>query len=267
MFGVPCAVIGVVHVPPLPGAADFGGEMEALIEQALRDARAYKAGGVQAIMVENMHDAPYLKGFVHPETTAAMAVVARAVRAEMKVPLGVQLLAGANLEALGVAVAAGAEFIRVEGFVFAHVADEGVHESCAAVLVRKRAELKANDIKIFADIKKKHSSHAITSDVSLAETAINAEFFRADGVIVTGSSTGYAPDPADVRDVRDAVSCEVLVGSGMVMQNVNMFLPHCDALIVGSSLKKDGRWQNPVDQKRVEELMAVAAKFTARSTV
>jgi len=254
-------------VPPLPGAAGFGGEIESIVEQALRDADAYKGGGVHAIVVENMHDTPYLKGFVHPETTAAMAVVARAVKAQTKLPLGVQLLAGANLEALGVAVAAGADFIRVEGFVFAHIGDEGIHESCAAVLVRKRAELKASRIKIFADIKKKHSAHAITSDVTLAETAVNAEFFRADGVIVTGSSTGYAPDPADVRDVRDAVSCEVLVGSGMVMQNINMFLPHCDALIVGSSLKKDGRWQNAVDQKRVEELMSVAAKFISKSTV
>jgi len=267
MFGCPCAIIGVVHVPPLPGAAGFSGSVDAILTEALRDALAYKAGGVHALIVENMHDTPYLKGFVNPETTAAMAVVARAIKTETSLPLGIQLLAAANLEALGAALAADADFIRVEGFVYAHVGDEGIHESSAAVLVRKRAELRAERIKIFADIKKKHSAHAITSDVTLAETAVNAEFFRADGVIVTGSSTGYAPDAADVRAVSESVSCDVLVGSGIDWQNVQLFLPHCSALIVGSSLKEDGRWQNRVDQKRVSALMNVVKSFAEKAPV
>ncbi len=84
-------------------------------------------------------------------------------------PIGVQLLAGANAEALGVALAADLDFIRVEGFVFAHVGDEGIHEACAGELVRRRFYLQAENIKIFADIKKKHSSHSITEDIRLAK--------------------------------------------------------------------------------------------------
>ncbi|MFX5991155.1 BtpA/SgcQ family protein, partial [Acinetobacter baumannii] len=80
-----------------------------------------------------------------------MAVIARAIKAETKLPTGVQLLAGANLEALGVAVAANLDFLRVEGFVYAHVGDEGLHQACAAELIRRRANLKADSIKIFAD--------------------------------------------------------------------------------------------------------------------
>jgi membrane complex biogenesis BtpA family protein len=258
MFGRKCSIIGVVHVPPLPGAAGYKGSMEEILASALSDAMIYKDGNLDALMVENMHDVPYYKGFAHPETTAAMAIVTRALKDETQLPVGVQILAGANLEALGAAIAAGADFIRVEGFVYAHVGDEGIHESCAAVLVRRRSELQCERIKIFADIKKKHSSHSITSDVSLSETAKAAEFFRADGVVITGISTGAAPEPKDVQAVRASVSCHVLVGSGVTSENVERFKGNADALIVGSYLKYDGLWKNAVDPERVKRFVEAA---------
>ena len=260
MFGRKCSVIGVVHLPPLPGSAGFKGGIDGILATALSDALTYKENGVDALLVENMHDVPYLKGFVYPETTATMTVVARALKYECQLPLGLQLLAGANMEALGAAVAADIDFIRVEGYVYAHIGDEGLHESCAAALIRKRANLHAERIKIFADVKKKHSSHAITSDISLEDTARDAEFFKADGVIVSGMSTGHAPEPSELRAVRSSVACHVLVGSGVTADNVHQFTPNADALIVGSSLKFDGHWRNEVDPARVERLMKTIEK-------
>ena len=254
MFGRKCSIIGAIHVHALPGAAGFCGSVDRVLEAALADARAYKNGGVDGVIVENMHDVPYFKGFVHPETTAAMAVITREIKREIELPTGIQILAGANMEALGAAVAANADFLRVEGFVYAHVADEGIHESCAAALIRKRAELRADHIRIFADIKKKHSAHAITSDVDIAQTAHDAEFFRADGVIVTGACTGTACDVDELKAVRNKVRCSVLVGSGVNAENINLFAKHADALIVGSSLKRDGIWTNEVDYTRVTAL-------------
>src|SRR6185295_16139764 len=151
-----------------------------------------------ALMIENMHDRPYAKRAVGPEIVAAMTAVGRAVRAAVELPLGVQVLAGANREALAVAQACGAAFIRAEGFVFAHVADEGMIESGAAELLRYRRHIGAEHVRIFVDIKKKHAAHAITADVSIAETARAAEFFLADGVVVTGAATGETTDPDEV---------------------------------------------------------------------
>lgn len=249
-----CSVIGCVHVLPLPGSASYTGDMKEIVRLAVNDAVLYEQNGIDALIIENMHDTPYLRGQVEPETTAAMTMVAQAVRNATQLPLGIQILAGANLEALGVAVAAGLDFIRVEGFVFAHVADEGLLQASAANLIRRRAQLQAERVKIFADIKKKHSAHAITGDVSLVETAHAAEFFKADGVIVTGTATGYAPDAAEVRAVSAATACSVLVGSGVTADNIDSFSPHCQGLIVGSSLKKDGKWFNHVDAARVKAL-------------
>lgn len=261
MFGRRCSVMGVVHVSALPGSAGYGGNIDGIIENALSDALLYKKEGIDALMVENMHDAPYLRGHVYPETTAAMAVVASAIKRETGLPVGVQILAGANDEALGVAIASNLDFMRVEGFVFAHVGDEGFHDSCAATLVRRRANLKAEHIKIFADIKKKHSSHAITSDISIVETAHAAEFFKADGVVVTGQSTGHAPDLKEVEAVRAGAHLPVLIGSGVTPENLAQFAAFADCLIVGSSAKRDGYWANEVEASRVAKLMAAAQKL------
>lgn len=256
----------MVHLLPLPGSSEYEGSMKKIIAAALDDARKYKENGVDALMVENMHDVPYIKRQVQPETTAAMTMVAQAVKDETGLPLGIQVLDGANVDALAIAVAVSAEFIRVNSWVFAHVANSGLHESCAGELARRRTMLKAQNVRIFADIKKKHCSHAITSDVPIEDAAKEAEFFRADAVIVTGTSTGIAPLDSDVKAVRGAVHIPVLIGSGITTENVHKFLPYTDALIVGSSLKYDGKWSNHVDPQRVKALVkAVDSAILERS--
>ncbi len=255
IFGAPRALIGVLHLPALPGTAKAQLGPSAIVESVLAEARQYQAAGFQGLMIENMHDRPYLKGAVGPEVVAAMAVVGREVRRTTGLPLGIQVLAGANREALAVALACGATFVRVEGFVFAHVADEGVIESSAGDILRYRRAIGAEGVRVFADVKKKHSSHAVTADVSLEETARAAEFFLADGVIVTGTSTGRPADPREVRAVREAVGIATLVGSGITAENLQAYAA-ADAFIVGSWVKKDGLWSNPVDPVRLETLVS-----------
>jgi uncharacterized protein len=106
---------------------------------------------------------------------------------------------------------------------------------------------------VFTDVKKKHSAHAITADVDLAETAHAAEFFLSDGVIVTGVATGREADPAEVRAVADAVGIPTLVGSGITADNVGSYAA-ADAFIVGTWLKRGGAWINPPDPARIDAL-------------
>ena len=259
MFGRPRALIGMVHVGALPGTPAAHHSVEKLVQHAVAEALVYRDAGYTAIAIENMHDRPYVKGAVGPEVTAAMAVIGHEVKRATGLPLGVQVLAAANREALAVAHACGAEFVRVEGFVYAHVADEGVIESCAGELLRHRRAIGAERVRVFADVKKKHSAHAITADVSLAETARAAEFFLADGVIVTGAATGEAASPTDVRDTVDGCTLPVLVGSGLTPANLATYA-HAHGFIVGSSVKQGGFWANPLDRDAVR---AVADAFAA----
>ena len=259
LFGAPRALIGMVHVGALPGSPAAHHSIEKLAQHAVGEARAYRDAGFTAVAIENMHDRPYLKGGVGPEVTAAMAVIGRDIKRETGLPLGVQVLAAANREALAVAHAAGAEFVRVEGFVHAHVADEGLIESCAGELLRYRRHIGAERVRVFADVKKKHSSHAITADVSLAETVRAAEFFLADGVVVTGTATGEAAVAADVTGAVAASALPVLVGSGLTSANLAHYAA-AHGFIVGSSVKQGGLWSNPLDP---DALRAVAAAFAA----
>jgi uncharacterized protein len=263
MFGVPRALVGMLHLAALPGSPGQkpGAGMDRLDEitaRAIEEAKVYHGAGFHGLIIENMHDRPYLKGTVGPETVAAMAVVGREVRRAVPLPLGVQVLAGANREALAVALACGACFVRVEGYVFAHVADEGLIEGDAGKLLRYREQIGAGHVKVFADVKKKHSSHAITADVSLADTAHAAEFALADGVIVTGTSTGRETAASDVQTVANTVNIPTFVGSGVTPDNIARY-PHADGFIIGSSVKHGGRWDNVLDPQRVAAIAKVFA--------
>ena len=255
LFGVPRALIGVVHLQALPGTPAGKLHTRDITSIAVQEARQYEEAGFQGVMIENTHDRPYLKGGVGPEITAAMAVIGAEVRRAVALPLGVQVLAGANSSALAVALACGASFVRVEGFVFAHVADEGLIEASAGALLRYRRAIGADHIRVFADVKKKHSAHAITADIDIVETAKAAEFFLVDGVIVTGVATGQPAAPDEVISVGSAVSVPTLVGSGITTENLSRYA-NADALIVGSSVKQDGLWWNPIDPERVRALVS-----------
>jgi membrane complex biogenesis BtpA family protein len=255
LFHHPKPVIGMIHVGALPGTPAAAQSVAELTAQAAREAAIYRDCGVDGIGIENMHDVPYLRGAVGPEIVAAMTLIGSAVKTESGLPTGVQILAGANIEALAVAQAAGLDFIRAEGFVFAHVADEGLIESSAARLLRYRRMIGAERVQVWADVKKKHSSHAITADISLGATAEAVEFMRGDAVIVTGNVTGHAPQIADVQEVRAHCHLPILLGSGVDADNLATFFPIADGFIIGSHFKQDGHWTKPVDERRVNHLM------------
>jgi membrane complex biogenesis BtpA family protein len=252
-------LIGMIHVGALPGTPLNALPLTELITQARDEALSYRDSGIDAIMIENMHDRPYLKSAVGPEITAAMTAIAYEVKIASQLPCGIQILAGANREALAVAHAAGLEFIRAEGFVFAHIADEGIIESDAGDLLRFRRQIGAENVQILTDIKKKHSSHALTSDLDIGDTAKAAAYFLSDGLIITGRHTGEEANVADFEAARcNAPDLPLIAGSGITPENCNTYLGLADALIVGSSLKSEGNWQYPVDPRRVEALVSAA---------
>ncbi|HTS19857.1 MAG TPA: BtpA/SgcQ family protein [Verrucomicrobiae bacterium] len=261
LFSSPKPVIAMIHLGALPGTPAGGRSVREIEALAVREAKMYRQAGVHGIMIENMHDTPYLRGAVGPEIVAVMSVVGRAVKDTTRLPCGVQVLAGANVEAVSVAHAAGLDFVRVEGFAFAHVADEGIIQSSAAPLLRFRKQIGAESVQVWADVKKKHSSHAITSDITVGETAEAVEMMRGDAVIITGMVTADPPALADIRDAKKHCRLPIYLGSGVTTQNLAKYFPVADGFIVGSHFKMDGLWSNTVHPKRVARFMAVHARL------
>lgn len=259
------SVIGVIHVGALPGTSRASQTVAELVIAAREEAKVYRECGVDGIIIENMHDVPYLKGEVGPEIVAAMTAIGTEVKNECRLPVGIQILAGANIEAMAVAHAASLDFIRAEGFAYAHVADEGIIEASAAKLLRYRRMIGAERVQVWTDVKKKHSAHAITADVSLGETAETVEFMGANCVIVTGSATGQAPKVADIQEAKSHCHLPVFLGSGISESNIEQFYREADGFIIGSSLKIDGLWSNTIDPVRVTQFMRVLGQMKSRA--
>ncbi len=260
IFGCERPLIGNVHFPPLPGTPRYAGaSVAALSEIALRDVEAYEEGGMDGLVLENHGDVPFLKpGQIGPEIIAAMTTIANAISARSALPFGINLLANDAIGALAIAKATGASFVRVNQWVNAYVANEGVVEGRSGAALRFRRLISAENVAVFADVHVKHGAHAVTGDRGIAELARDTEFFDADVAIATGNRTGDSIPEDEIASIRAGTSLPVIGGSGLSVGNVAEILPLLDGAIVGSSLKAGGDWANPVERRRVEELVAAA---------
>ncbi|MBE1535684.1 BtpA/SgcQ family protein [Actinomadura algeriensis] len=265
LFGTPKVVIGVVHLPPLPGSPHYEGvPLDEICAFAIEEARAYLDGGCHGLIVENHWDIPFLKPGEHGyETAAAMAVVTDRVRHATGGRTGVSVLSNAAECSIASAWSGGGGFVRVNQWANAYVANEGIIEGQAAHAARYRSRIRANPVKVFADVHVKHGAHAIVADRTLAEQTEDAEFFGADVLIATGSRTGDAAALDEVRGIAAHTSLPVVIGSGITAGNIGELLPACDGVIVASSVKDNGRWWGRVDAAKVRELTAAAAKAGA----
>ena len=215
----------------------------------------YADAGYDGIKVENMWDAPYTNRTCGPEITAAVTMATkRVVDAAPECKVGAQIVAGCSEETLAAAFTAGAHFIRSECLVFSHIADEGLINANGAELMRYRKHMGMEDVQIFTDIQKKHSSHAITADLPLKEWAHNAEYALADGIIVTGSGNAQQTNADHIEQAKEGVTkIPVIVGSGVTPDTLE-HVWQADGFIVGSWLKKDHFWQNDLSQDNVQAL-------------
>ncbi|NOZ46978.1 MAG: BtpA/SgcQ family protein [Chlorobi bacterium] len=252
-------IIGMIHLQALPGTPFNKFSPKVIIEKAVEEAKIYLDYGIDSILIENMHDLPYLNRNIGHEITSLMSIIGYEIKKITNLPIGIQVLAGANMQAISVAYSANLDYIRAEGFVFAHIADEGLMNADAAELLRFRKQIGAGHILVFADIKKKHSSHSITKDLSILETAKAAIFSKCDGVIITGNATSEPIHFNELEQLAQNIDFPIIAGSGITKKNIATYYPHCDAFIVGSYFKKDGLWSNEIDKKRIMDLMKIVA--------
>ncbi|MGH7153596.1 MAG: BtpA/SgcQ family protein [Acetobacteraceae bacterium] len=262
LFGRPKPIIGVVHLPPLPGSPGYDGQdMDALTRAALAEAERYRSGAIDGLIIENHGDIPFAKpDRLGPETSACMAVITDAARRATGLPMGVNVLANGALHALAVAKAAGAQFVRVNQWANAYVANEGLIEGPAAEATRYRAWLNARSVRVFADVHVKHGAHAMTADRPIGELARDVEFFDADVAIATGQRTGDPAVMEELRAIAAGTTLPVVVGSGATPDNVGELLTVADGIIVASWLKRDGVWWNPVDPDRLDVFMQAVTR-------
>jgi len=248
-FNKPKPIIGMIHLPPLPGYPDTKG-IDHAVSHAVANLRMLEEGGVDGVLVENEYDRPHSIEAA-PETIAAMTRITRALVQESEsVVIGCEILLNDPKASLAVAEAAGAAFIRTDYFVDRMTRPEfGEFHIDPDALIAYRRAIGAEHIMILADIQVKYAT--MVEPRPLKESAQLACEKGADAVIVTGHLSG---DAATVEHLRQSAGCglPVLIGSGLNHRNAATLLSECDGAIVGTSIMQ----RKSVDFDALELLMS-----------
>jgi len=252
IFGDTKPVIGMVHLKPLPGAPGYCGDLEKVYDAALKDLNALKAGGADAVIVENFGDIPYATDQELITTTAFASIAAR-LRKECDLPMGINVQFN-NYEAeWAIAYSCGYDFIREEVFAENRMGPNGVCISSGPALMRIKSRY-PKDIAILADVNVKHTFAIVEQPLDFTiESIIEG---GADALICTGIMTGKSPSVEDVAEMKKiAGDIPVVVGSGVNEKTVCDYMAVSDGAIIGSSFKENGNVMNPIDEQRVRSLM------------
>lgn len=266
-------LIGVIHLPALPGAPGSQDLLpaDALAragEWAVREAKALKQAGFGGIVVENFGDAPFYRDHVPAETVASLSVIVAAVREVVPAAsLGVNVLRNDGFSALAIAAVTGADWIRVNVLSGVAATDQGMIEGDAARLMRERARLGARTA-VFADV---HVKHARSLSSSSIELGIEEAFLRAqaDAVIVTGETTGRMIDETTLQEASRAARASgapLYLGSGATAENLPELARLVDGVIVGSALRKGRRAGAALDEKACREFVRAFERAFARGS-
>jgi membrane complex biogenesis BtpA family protein len=246
----------MVHLSALPGSVRYEQSLDVTIERAIREAGRWVAAGADAIMVENFFDAPFALESVPPITVACLTRCAAALRAAYpEMPLGINCLRNDGPSAVSIAHAVGAQFIRINVYVGAAVTDQGIVQGQARAVQLLKSQLGAN-IRVWTDVFVKHASQLGGSDIRIEDHAKDAVYRGlSDGLIVSGSGTGFGVDTADLVRVRAAVpGALVAVGSGYTPSSAAaLAAAGATAVIVGTGAKPGGDVTCEVDADLAKE--------------
>jgi membrane complex biogenesis BtpA family protein len=250
-------VVGVVHLPALPGSPRGGStrDLQAIEDRVRRDAAAYARAGVDALILENFGDVPFGAGRVDAHVVAIMTRLALAVHGETGLPHGINVLRNDVLSAVSIAAGSDGSFVRANVYVGAALTDQGIIQGQAEAVQALIRRLGA-EIDIWADVDVKHAVQLTPRPLAdLASDAI--ERGLATAVIVSGRATGQPTSTADLTAVRAAVTgAPLYVGSGATAENAASLLQYADGLIVGTAAKVDGIVSNSVDIGRTGAIVA-----------
>lgn len=254
IFKTPNPIIGVVHLLPLPTSPRWGGSLKAVLDRAEQEATALASGGVDGIIVENFFDAPFTKEQVDPAVVSAMSLIVHRLMHMVTVPIGINVLRNDAHSALAIATCTRAQFIRVNVLTGVMATDQGLIEGRAHELLRYRREL-GSDVKIFADVLVKHARPLSSPNLTVA-VQDTIERGLADAIILSGWATGSPPSLEDLELASAAAhGTPVLIGSGADWENIPSLMQAADGVIVSSSLKRQGRREQPIDPIRVSRFV------------
>jgi len=260
VFDVPKPIVGMCHLPALPGdpGYDAEGGMEKVLAHGRREIAALQEGGIDGILISNEFSLPYLTS-TEPITAIAMARVIGELRSEIHVPFGVNVLWD-GVASIDLAVSTGASFVR-EVYTGVYASDFGMWNTDVGRAARHRARVGASGVRLLYNIVPEAAEYLGGRD--LAQMTRSTVFNGVpDGLCVSGLTAGAATDTSTLKVVKEhAGDVPVFVNTGVRPDTIAESLEYADGAIVGTWFKRDGVFANDVEPARVAELMGVVQEL------
>ena len=253
-------IIAMCHFQAMPGDPyyDRSGGMKKVLDSARHDLLALQKSGVDAILFSNEFSLPYLTK-VKMETVVSMGRIIGQLSEEIAVPFGVNVLWDPKAS-IDLAVATGAKFVR-EIFSGVYASDFGLWNTNFGEVARHKQSIGAENVKLLFNIVPEAAKYLSKRDIQqIAKTTVfNC---RPDALCVSGLTAGSETDSEILKQVKDvAVNTPVFANTGCRLNNIENQLSIADGAVVGTTFKKDGRFENEVDEVRVKEFMDVVKSF------
>lgn len=253
-FGTQKPIIAMCHLQAMPGDLhyDSDGGMEKVVDMARQEFLDLQEGGVDAVMFSNEFSLPYLRK-VNPETTACMARVIGELKPLIKIPFGVNVLWD-PYASIDLAAATGAVFIR-EIMSGVYASDFGLWDTDSGAISRHRARLGQQNLKMLYNIVPESSMYLTDRPIeSIAKTTVfNCQ---ADVICVSGATAGTGVDTDILSRVKNAIpDTAVFANTGCKVNTIENIFKIADGAVVGTTFKKDGKFENHVEKARVIEFM------------
>ncbi len=260
LFGVTKPIIALLHLGALPGDPGFCGDMDQVICQARKDLIALQDGGVDGVLIANEFSLPY-QPVADPVTVASMGYIVGQLKDAIRVPFGVNIVLNA-LATLELAAATGADFIR-SAFTGAYMGENGIMNTDVGQIARRKKALGLDHLRLLYKVNPESDAYLVPRDI---ETVTKSIIFNCspDGLCVSGASAGSETDTQILENVKRAAGdVPVFCNTGFNARTAAEKLRFCDAACVGTTFKKDGKFENNVDPARVIDLMTVVKEIRA----
>ena len=248
-------LIGMIHCLPLPGTHGATATIDQVIARAVSDAKLLEESGFDAVMVENEDSG--VASHMTKVQYAGMSMVAQAVRSAISIPMGLCCGCLNYEEALSICKVAGGSFFRAPIFVDTVMNYNGIIEPCSPQILAYRKQIGAENIRILADVQVKYY-YMVNPNIPVTQSARWAAKQGADAVIVTGTASGAETSMNDLQQAKNSISIPVVVGSGVTVNNITQQMEIADILIIGTTLRKDGKMSEPIDPVQAKAIVAAA---------
>ena len=254
VFQVNKPIIAMCHLQALPGDPGYDRKKGIgwVMDMARQDLVALQKGGVDGIMFSNEFSLPYLTE-VEPITYTTMARIIGELKHDINIPYGVNVLWDPRAS-IDLAVATDAVFVR-EIFTGVYASDFGLWNTNCGEVIRHQHHIGGDDIKLLFNIVPEAASYLGQRDV--ADIARSTVFNnKPDALCVSGLTAGSETDSSTLKKVKDAVpDTPVFANTGVSLSNVKEQLSIADGTVTATTFKRDGVFENDIDQTRVSAFM------------